>query len=115
MLAVDWLGLGLTAAVTAVLLPERYRLLRSLLAMLIAECGRIAVTALVGGAVVSVTVAGAFTSVESEGPAHPLLPAAGMAASAAVAVLLSRRTAKDVLIYSLVAGTAILLLRGWSR
>ncbi|HWI52510.1 MAG TPA: hypothetical protein VNT01_10265 [Symbiobacteriaceae bacterium] len=113
MLAVDWLGMALTVGVTALLLPGRFRLLRALLAMLIAEAGRTVVSFLAGGAILSLTAAGAFTRVEAAGAGYPLLQAAGMAAAAVIAVLLSRRVARDVLLYAALAGGAILFLRGW--
>lgn len=113
MLAVDWLGLVLTAGVTALLLPGRYRLLRALAAMLIAEAGRLAVSLVSGSAIFSVTVAGALTRLQTDGPAHPLAQIAGLASGAAIALFFSRRIARDVLIYAAIAGGAILFFRGW--
>lgn len=111
MLAVDWLGLLLTAGVLLVLLGGRLRLLRVLAAILLGELGRAAAVMLAGGTLVSLTVGGAFTRMQLVGLPYALVQIGGLLGAAGIGRLFSRRMAGDLLLFAAVTVGAVLLYR----
>ncbi|HYG59363.1 MAG TPA: hypothetical protein VD902_14975 [Symbiobacteriaceae bacterium] len=111
MLSVDWLGLGLTFVLLSAILGGRLWFWRALLTMLLADLGRLAVAAVTSGSLYSLTVGGAFTRMEYTGISHPAMHVAGIGVATLFAQFFSRRAARDMLLYALVAAGTTLYLR----
>ena len=78
MLAVDWLGLVLTALLLTLLLSGQLRLARALLAMVLVELARLALVLVAGGHLAAWTVGGAFSRVEGAAFSVPFYREPGM-------------------------------------
>ena len=110
MLAIDWLGCLLSGGGLALLLRGPQPLVRTGVALLLGEIGRVMTVLLLGGDLLVLTVGGAFTRMEVSGPAATAAQVGGPLAGVVLGLLLGRRAAADTLVYSLIAGGVNLLI-----
>lgn len=108
-MAVDWLGAGLSAAVLSAVLSGPSRPVRALVAILLAETGRLGLALLLAGRPHAWTFGGAFTRLQSTGPHELLIALAGPLLGALVGFALSRRAGWDTMIYAACGA----LVRAW--
>jgi hypothetical protein len=110
VLAVDWLGWGLTAGALLLLLRGRRRLPRALLATVLGELGRVLLVALLGGRLLALTAGGAFTRMQVDGLPYLLAQLGGLQAGALLGVVFGRQVARDTFLYACLCSVFILLL-----
>lgn len=112
MLAVDWVGLAVTAGLLALILRGRRRVGRVGLALLLGELGRVGLVLLVGGVLAGMTLGGAFTRVYQDAVPDLLIRLGGILAAVPLARLCGRQVARDALLYAGLCGAVILWLPG---
>lgn len=113
MLALDLVGLSLSAGGLAMALHGRYRWLRALVAMVLGEIGRAVLTLALTGQLVSITAGGAFSVAEAPGFMAGAIEVPGLWLGAILSLGIGRRLAQDTVLYALLASIVILMRLGW--
>lgn len=111
MLAVDPVGLVVTALITAALVPGRFRLLRAAGAVLLGEVCRVVAAAALSATVVQMTMGGALSRyvIQEANPLAVGLAAAGL--TALVGLLLRRSFGVACAVYAMISAAGTLWYR----